>query len=182
MGSTFAPSIACLYMWNFERTYILADYNPFLDKIGHWRRYIDDILITWTGDATQATAFFEWVNTLDLYLRLTHHISDQELPFFDLLISIDDGKLRTKTFSKVTDRNSLLRFESHHPKSLRNNLPYGQFLRIRRNCSEVEDYHQQAVSLSQKLSRKGYPSRILHNAQKRGMGGILVPPAEFAEF
>ena len=180
MGSTFAPSIACLYMWNFEKTFILTEHNPFFENISHWRRYIDDILITWTGDMPQALAFFEWVNTLDPYLRFTHHISDQEIPFLDLLITINDGKLCTKTFSKPTDRNSLLRFDSHHPKSLRQNLPYGQFLRLRRNCSEVEQFSQQAQSLSGKLDLKGYPTRTIRNARKRALNthrDILLEPS-----
>ena len=159
MGSTFAPSLACLYMANFEDTFIFSDTNPFRDQIGHWKRYIDDILITWTGTETEAQAFFQWINQQDVHLRFTNHISDQELPFLDLLIVINHGQLHTKTYSKPTDRNSLLRFDSHHPKALRENLPYGQFLRIRRNCSQLSDYDDQAKHLSTKLDTKGYPKK-----------------------
>ncbi|KAJ1103470.1 hypothetical protein NDU88_000893 [Pleurodeles waltl] len=38
MGSTFAPSLACLYMYHFEEQYILNYTNPFTINIKLWRR------------------------------------------------------------------------------------------------------------------------------------------------
>ena len=169
MGSTFAPSLACLYMSDFEERFILHDSNPFINEICTWKRYIDDILIIWQGDLEKTTDFLTWINSLDPYLKFTQHVSVNELPFLDLLITIREGKLETRTFFKPTDKNSLLKYESHHPKALRDNLPYGQFLRLRRNCSENAIYQTQSEDLMKKLKIKGYPSRMVKQAQKRAL-------------
>ncbi|KAJ1197149.1 hypothetical protein NDU88_001011 [Pleurodeles waltl] len=56
MGSNFAPSLACLYMFDFESRFILPDTNPFQANIKLWRRYIDDILIVWQGSLSETNA------------------------------------------------------------------------------------------------------------------------------
>ncbi|KAJ1148254.1 hypothetical protein NDU88_001091 [Pleurodeles waltl] len=60
MGSTFAPSIACLYVRWFEEGNICAN-NTFNDDIRLWRRYIDDILVIWHGDETTIELFITWL-------------------------------------------------------------------------------------------------------------------------
>ena len=167
MGSTFAPSLACLYMYSFERRHILGNSNPYKTNIVCWRRYIDDIIVIWQGDNALIPAFTDWVNTLDPFLNFSSTASDVDLPFLDLLITIKDGKINTRTYEKPTDKNSLLKFESHHPRALRNNLPYGQFLRIRRNCTDHENYRLQSTGLSTKLEERGYPRHIVREARKR---------------
>ena len=41
MGSTFAPSVAGLYVHHVEVNKILTDINPFLASIAIWKRYIE---------------------------------------------------------------------------------------------------------------------------------------------
>ena len=82
-------------------------------------------------------------------------------------LPLNQAKLYTSTYSKPTDKNSLLQFSYHHPRALRENLPYGQFLRIRRNCTNKEDFLSQSTVLTNKLSEKGYPKKILKPGQKR---------------
>ncbi|KAJ1151578.1 hypothetical protein NDU88_004358 [Pleurodeles waltl] len=165
MGSTFAPSLACLYMFAFEQRYILTPEQPFFTNIRLWRRYIDDILVVWKGSNELALDFTKWVNTLDTNLRFSSSISDQEVSFLDLRITLRDGYLHSSVYHKPTDRNSLLLYNSHHPKSLRDNLPFGQFLRIRRNCSDADDFHLQANTLCSKLGARNYPAS--HNTRFR---------------
>ncbi|KAJ1134806.1 hypothetical protein NDU88_001252 [Pleurodeles waltl] len=167
MGSTFAPSLACLYMFTFEQRHILAPEQPFFSNIILWRRYIDDILVVWRGEMDRAIEFTQWVNTLDTHLRFSSTISDKEVSFLDLRITLKDGLLNSSVYHKPTDRNSLLLYNSYHPKSLRDNLPFGQFLRIRRNCSDKNDFHTQANTLCHKLRERNYPLANIRQAKKR---------------
>ena len=48
-------------------------------------------------------------------------------------------------------------------------MPIGQFLRDRRNCSEVERYKHHAKLLGDKLSARNYPQRFIRNARKRAL-------------
>ena len=167
MGSTFAPSVAGLYVHSLESKTILSVENPYVHHIVVWKRYIDDILVIWKGDLNQALSFFGWLNTQDPFLRFTHTVSKDELVFLDLLITPKDGGLKSITFHKPTSCNHLLHFSSFHPRHLRLNLPFGQFLRSRRNCSDLSDYKLEATKLSDKLSLRGYPSNVIQRTQKR---------------
>ena len=71
MGSTFAPSLACLYMCNFEEQFILHESNPFKNEIRLWKRFIDDILVIWHGEVNKAEEFHAWLNMLDPFLHFT---------------------------------------------------------------------------------------------------------------
>ena len=144
MGSTFAPSVAGLYVHSLESKVILTVNNPFLHHIQEWKRYIDDILVIWKGNEGHVHSFMGWLNSQDPFLRFTHTISHKQLVFLDLLITPKDGGLKSITYEKPTACNNLLHFSSFHPRHLRTNLPFGQFLRSRRNCSELTDYKLEA--------------------------------------
>ncbi|KAJ1192175.1 hypothetical protein NDU88_001487 [Pleurodeles waltl] len=97
MGSTFAPSLACLYVDNFERQVVVHDDNMFLQQIKLWKRYIDDILLVWTGTRKEALTFSNWLNAANPFLNFTMTIGDNRLPFLDLLIYENDGALATES-------------------------------------------------------------------------------------
>ncbi|KAJ1144808.1 hypothetical protein NDU88_011103 [Pleurodeles waltl] len=71
MGSTFAPSLASLYMDHFEKEMVLTDDNPFFDNIKLWKRYIDDIFLIWKGTKEEAITFVTWLNALYPFLKFT---------------------------------------------------------------------------------------------------------------
>ena len=167
MGSTFAPSLAGLYVSNLEHEHILSATNPFRENIRVWKRYIDDIFVVWRGSERLARDFLVWLNHCNAFLKFTQEIGQSCLVFLDLNIYVDGNLLRTTTHTKATARNCLLRFDSFHPRHLRENLPFGQFLRLRRNCSNVRDFECQADSLTDKLVSRRYPLGVIKRARKR---------------
>ena len=167
MGSTFAPSVAGLYVHHLETCKILSDVNPYLTQIKLWKRYIDDVLMIWSGTEEDARKFLAWLNNQDAYLKFTSCLDKSNLVFLDLNLSVSQGMIKTDTHFKPTARNSLLNYKSFHPKHLRDNLPFGQFLRLRRNCSNIEDYKTQADFLSKRLIERDYPTQIVQKAKKR---------------
>lgn len=52
MGACFAPSYACLFLGLWEENHIHTGSNPFLGNIISYCRYIDDILLFFTGTVT----------------------------------------------------------------------------------------------------------------------------------
>ncbi|KAJ1129003.1 hypothetical protein NDU88_007374 [Pleurodeles waltl] len=110
MGSTFTPSLACLYVDNFEREVVLHEENPYLEQIKLWKRYIDDILLIWAGSRQEAHTFLAWLNTANPCLKFRMTIGNDQLPFLDLLIRKSNGLLVTEVYQKPTDRNNLLQF------------------------------------------------------------------------
>ena len=70
--------------------------------------------------------------------------------------SDDNGLIHTSIFRKDTDRNTILRAESFHPKNLISNIPFGQFQRLRRICSSDTDFESQAQAMSNRFAERGY--------------------------
>ncbi|KAJ1193943.1 hypothetical protein NDU88_003238 [Pleurodeles waltl] len=52
---------------------------------------------------------------------------------------------------QTRDMHFVLTFPFRSTGHLKENLPFGQFLRLRRNCSEILDYKKQAKNLALKL-------------------------------
>lgn len=49
-----------------------------------------------------------------------------------------------------------------HPEHLRKGIPKGQFLRVRRNCSDDNDFKMEAADLTRRFQARGYPGRSSH--------------------
>ena len=69
-------------------------------------------------------------------------IGGRSLHFLDLLITIVDNKLVTSVYSKPTDAHLYLNAKSSHPKSQILGIAKGVALRLRRICSDDEDFKQ----------------------------------------
>ena len=104
-----------------------------LNKI--YLRFIDDIFMLWIGTLNELKDFEHTINQVHPSIKLTFEYSFKEINFLDTTIVVSpNGRLTTKVFKKPTDRSSYLHNTSHHPNSLKNNIPYGQALRLRKIC------------------------------------------------
>lgn len=88
--------------------------------------------------------------------------SQQKLTFLDIQIFIkSDGSIGSTLFGKPSAGNSLLHATSSHPAPLIANVPYGQYLRLKRNCSEHFQFEQEAKALQICLRQQGYSKKCL---------------------
>ena len=67
-------------------------------------------------------------------------------------------------FCKPTDSHSYLEFNSCHPPSNKTLIPFSQFLRIRRNCTEWEFFIENGLKLFTYFSNRGYPTKLITEA------------------
>ena len=82
----------------------------------------------------------DFLNNFHPSLKFTWAISDDKLPFLDLYLTPSPNRLITTFYYKETDSHSYLNYSSSHPVGCNNSIPYSQFLRLRRICSEEEDF------------------------------------------
>lgn len=154
--------------------------NPFFESISLWKRYIDDILVIWRGGPETLMQFHQWMNSRNNFLKFTVEIDKHRISFLDLSIYSTPSGLQSELYRKPMARNSLLQYDSQHPKSLRSNLPYGQFLRVRRNCYTLDKYKDHADQLAKNLRARNYPSRLVKRSYKRAANNnreaLLEPP------
>ena len=100
-------------------------------------------------------------------LKFTWEISETSVTFLDINISVQDNKLATSVHYKPTDSYSYLLYSSSHPSHVKDSIPYSQFLRLRRLCSEDSDFNSKCDEMSNFFSERGYPDSILSKALNR---------------
>ena len=153
MGAKFAPSVANAFMALWEES---AIYENTPTELSLYKRYIDDIIILWSGNRESLDNFLETLNRNDKNISLVWKIDDKSVDFLDLNISIEKDKIVTKTHFKNVDMNSYLSTDSCHFKPWLFNIPKGQLVRLRRNCTYESDYSLQADMIGLRFKEKGY--------------------------
>ena len=152
MGMPMAPSYANLFMSEVEAN-LLKDFKA---KTGLeplvWFRFLDDIIFVWQHGEENLKKFFEHMQTfaerkgMKTSLKFTFEYG-QSVPFLDTTVSLKEGKIVTDLYCKKTDAHLYLRSDSCHPKNCIKGLAKGEFLRVKRICSTVEDFKKRALEL-----------------------------------
>ena len=79
----------------------------------------------------------------------------------------NENELTTSLYTKSTDSHNYLLYSSEHPQHLLRGIPYSQFLRVRRICTNITDYRQHALTLASHFIRRGYPKHLVNTALTR---------------
>ena len=171
MGAHFAPCYANLFMGFWEKFHIWMQ-NPFAQHLVYYGRYIDDVIVIWDGSADRAVDFVNYCNTNPYGIRFTHVLDAKSLVFLDLELTWnEEGAITSKTHFKETAGNSYLHWKSCHLPKWKENIPYSQFCRLRRNCTDTEQYLLQAKILEKKFMEKGYAVQHIQKARDRYIEG-----------
>ena len=95
--------------------------------------------------------------------------SMENIVFLDTNVkkSGDKKKLLVELYTKPTDTHNYLHFNSFHPSHTKRAGPYGQFLRVRRNCSLLSDYDKHSQMLKEKYLQRGYPLGLVENSRMK---------------
>lgn len=165
MGTKFAPSYANLFMGNFEKNMIMG--SKWFDNIIVYKRYIDDLFFILRGSKGDFDIFVDHLNKNYWGLSFTGNISKTNLEYLDIELTSVDAHIITKTFFKTVGCNSLPNFQSSHYKKWLINVPYGQFRRLRKNCSRDIDFESQCKIMESCFLVKGYPKPVIKDAIKR---------------
>ena len=85
-------------------------------------------------------------------------------------VSVEGSGLWTSVHYKPTDSHSYLLYSSSHPSHVKNSIPYSQFLRLRRRCSEDSDFSLKSEEMCEFFDKRGYPASVIeaghHRAQQ----------------
>lgn len=111
--------------------------------------------------------FHSYLNSCNEHLKFTLEYDRNSISFLDVQIYKEDNKIKTDLFRKSTDRNTILRGDSFHPRPLLRSLPVSQFHRIRRICSDDPSYLAQAEVLKNRFLSRGYREEWVDAAKER---------------
>ena len=187
MGTDFAPPYACLTMGFLEETklepqlrnhYTDAEVSLILD---YFLRYIDDGFIIWRSELDRKR-FEEIMNNLHPSIKFTFESGELvelqdgtmvlKLNFLDISILLHpDGSIETDIYYKDTNTHDYLRYDSHHPTHVKNNIPYTLAKKIIVFCSS-RFVEKRLEELKTSLLKCKYPLHIIqkgfHNAKLQG--------------
>ncbi|CAH2222048.1 Hypothetical predicted protein [Pelobates cultripes] len=112
----------------------------------------------------QAQEMVEFINQLPTPIRMTANLSTERVQFLDVELSVEDHRMVYCLYSKPTDRNTILHYNSAHPKNLIKSIPKAQFLRVMRNNSKETTKRIQLQEMKMKFLDRGYSERVLDKA------------------
>ena len=114
--------------------------------------------------------FRDYLNSVDENLKFTLEYSRESISFLDTLVHLKDGEIWTEVYTKPTDSQSYLHFQSAHPSHMKNSLPYSQFLRVKRICSKDNDFLRHSAILLAHFYVGGTPLNLYLKIGKRYKG------------
>ncbi|XP_053575468.1 uncharacterized protein LOC128664684 [Bombina bombina] len=164
MGAVCAPTYACLHLGAWESDIFERHSDTFNNKVLMWVRYVDDVLVLWDGSVEEFHDFVHELNHNDRNIILTSETNKTELNFLDITIKKEGLKIVTENFRKKNATNSILHADSGHPVHLIKGIPYGQFLRLRRNCSSLTKFDTHAALMKERFLKRGYSNKCLKKA------------------
>lgn len=152
MGKIYAPSLANLYLLEFDR----AAMNDYHIKPELYFRFLDDIHFLWRGGITKLLEYEAYLNTLIPGIEISLEYSNAEIPFLDVLLYNNHNTVQTRTYFKPTDTHQLLHKESYHPRHTHSGILKSQLIRFKRLSSTQQDFHNTCNILYKALSTRGY--------------------------
>ncbi|CAJ0964824.1 unnamed protein product [Ranitomeya imitator] len=161
MGSNMAPPYANAYMAHYEDTLIYA-YDSLCRHVIAWKRYIDYLICVRKGDLVSLNVFFQFLRSSWPGLDFTMTHDHNQINFLDTLVIKDaDGNLSTDLYSKPTDRNSLLHYESFHPCNMKRSIPKSQLHKVSKIVSNPTLKEQRNLEMKSKFRDRGYSPHML---------------------
>ena len=118
----------------------------------------------WQHGKTELDLFMTHLNSRVETINFTSEISETDIAFLDVKVKIKDGKIETDLYSKPIDSHDYLLYSSAHPQRCKDSIPYSQFLRIRRLCSNIKDYDHNVMNLALHFERRQYPAKLIIEA------------------
>ncbi|XP_053556008.1 outer dense fiber protein 3-like protein 2 [Bombina bombina] len=87
--------------------------------------------------------------------------SEESVTSLDTRVVKEGNKLVFDLYNKETDRNTLLSYESFHPRGLVNSLPKSQLLRVDRIVTDINTKELRMKEMQQKFLNRGYPKDLI---------------------
>ena len=160
MGTNCAPLVADLFLFCYERDFMLSlsdnDETDIIEAFNSTSRYLDDLR---NIDNPYFEQMVGQIYSTELQLNQANS-SDTEASFLDLNLSIANDIVSSKMYDKRDDFN----FEIVNFPFLDGDVPrypsYGvyisQLIRFARVCSNFDDFNSRNLFLTAKLLKQGY--------------------------
>ena len=118
----------------------------------------------WTEGEETLNEFLTHCNNQNKHIQFEQTISMNSIPFLDVSVILENGKLTTDLYSKPIDKHQYLYSTSCHPKHTKTSLPYCLALRLRRICSTDTLFQKRTREMKHHLLQRGYKNGCIQDA------------------
>ena len=183
MGGNFAPPYAILTIGYLEESYLYIELPKYFSEEeseyikNTYKRFMDDGFIIWNTNL-DIQIFLNILNQMHPSIKFTIESSEiinenQTINFLDVTVILsNDNKISTDIYYKPTNSHEYLNYSSHHPKHVKDNIPYNLAKRIVVFVSSYEQTQNRLKELRKWLLNCNYPTSIIEkgifNAQLQG--------------
>ena len=192
MGTRCAPNYADIFMAVIDISIkrLAAKYGDGVYPLFLYKRFLDDILMIFTGPTDKLHEFLADINNIHPSIKFTMSHTKPEgvdtcdcpaadnIPFLDTSLSLKNNKIVSDLYRKACDKNQYLLPSSCHPGHCWKNIPYSLAMRIIRICSEPESRDMRLSELKNMLLERNYPRTVINSAIRKA---LAVPRSEALE-
>ena len=160
MGLPLGPSFANIFMCYHEKRWLSSCPQQFAPVF--YRRYVDDCFLLFR-DRSHADSFLTFLNSKHGNIKFTmEKESDGKLPFLDVLVRCEGGRLHTSVYRKPSFSGLGTSFFSFISKSLKFSSISSALFRAYRISSTYPALHSELEFVKRFFKDNGYPLGILH--------------------
>ena len=157
MGSPLSPVISNLYLESLEKT--ATQSAPFKPKL--WVRYVDDTFVIWPHGPDRLRSFHQHLNKQHPKIQFTvEEEKDDQLPFLDVRVSKEGGRLLTSVYRKPTHTERYIPYHSHHHMRTTTGVLRCMRDRARSICHPTK-MQQEMDHLNQVFQANGFPENLV---------------------
>jgi hypothetical protein len=156
MGSPLGPTLANFYMCHIENQ-VLQNENiaPHI-----YCRYIDDIFIDVENEDQLVSLQLKMQEASSLNFTYEMNV-DNKLPFLDVFIESTRSGYRTSVYTKPSNAQECLNFNSDAPQQYKEGLINTFLNRAYKICSNYETLHTEFIRIKHMLVNNQYPNYLI---------------------
>ena len=143
MGSPLGPTLANLFLAYHEENWL--NDCPIQFKPTYYRRYVDDIFLMFQ-ERSHIKKFLRYMNSRHTNMNFTvEEEVDNSLPFLDIKITREGGKLTTSIYRKKTFSGVYVNYNSFLPRDYKRGLISTLLHRAYTICSDYNNFIRKSV-------------------------------------
>ncbi|CAH2089803.1 unnamed protein product [Euphydryas editha] len=163
MGSPLSPLMADIFMDDFENKHIVKNNN-----ILYYYRYVDDIIICWTGTDRQLDIFVKNLNNIHPKIKFKSELEqNHSINFLDLTITRVNNKHQFGIFRKPTYTDTTIPASSCHPWQHKLAAFHSYVHRLLSIPLTKENYLKELNLIYHMAQANGYNNNIVNNIIKK---------------
>ena len=130
----------------------------------YYRRYLDDGQIMWDNRLGDFQDIFTLMNNSHPKLKFTCEHSQDSLVYLDVTILKTANGIKTEIYQKDTDIDTILPYDSSHPRHTVKSIPFNLARRIKTLTDDPETAESKLLDLQARFLRCGYPPGVVRTA------------------